>query len=1266
MKIKNNKTTISKMIIFILFLFTIITLSFSNIKGQESNIYVNKDSNITNPDGTYNNPFKTLEDAISHAGNNATIMIQTDFSIDESNLNINKDLIIMSSDKTITGEQNNKKFELNTKFGRIIVEPGNSLTLQNIIINGNASNETPNTKQAIQVGKIDSDEISKLIINDETLIKNTHRANNGGSAIVLSNAKLYMNGGEISNNFNNTGYAIIGIDTGRENHSSIYLTGGNIINNNISGSVIATHNGLKELIIGGNININNNQNGLSIPINGVKVKDDLTGEVVFNVDSGDLYNNTINMTVEGTNKNFYNISPLNNPNLYAIHKGNGEYVWDYKYNEVPSLINTPSFDIGGSYGNKSIGGDIYINIKNLPVLNAEDYNILEDNGNFIFEYKEETEIKIEVTYEDYLNHLKEKAISEFEEYANVLDGSYENVINDLKQSIQDTKNVYEVDSNLESAKDALVENVKNKLKDDILTDYNKKDYSEENYQKILDRIDETFNNLENLSGVLEFDYDNSELKNDLMAIPTILDEAKQDALNQLKDAYESYEENDYSNDNWSELKSAYEGAKVAIEQSTSTEEINDNLNNGIEEMSNVPTLLDETKQDALNQLKDAYESYEENDYSEENWSVLTDAYTSSKEAIEESSTVEDVNINLNIGIEEMSNVPTLEEELSDAKDSLKNEILKDYDEVDYSEDNYQKIVDKIDDALKELDNVDEVNNFDDSNLKDELDKVPTILDENNEKLINKLNEIYNSYRNSGMYSDEGLNELENIYNDLFEKIQNVEYNDVPTLEKDAKNLFDQVEVIKSEEHDMNDPEIKYEDSNPDEYYSNVSNSEGMKKGYKVIVTNVEVVVNKKDKVLDYIKRDKTVILDELINNKDIKNKTLFAQLEISLVDSDGNKVDSIEYKGTYEVSFLLPEKFINRENIKVVYLSDDLVEVFKTEVNDLGWVTFETTHFSNFFLISDPLEGELETINLWWLIIIMLVIIVLEVITIVWKRTKNNEERTYSLVLPVLAVILPSNAYIIILILGIIIVLLLAYIIYLFLFIEQDEIAEEELLIDEEEPLIEVKDELIIEDNKIDDVKQEEKLELNKKTEVSTKDKVVPPVITPKRKPRTLYNYSFTARLHLADIKTLERFNEIKNYVLSYEGVRVSKSWSQETYLLNNESIFKVRVNGKTMNLFFNLDPGSFNDTKYVLIDRSNVKVHEKTPAQYQVNGPRKLEWAKELVDIYMKDKNSKKKSDYIDKDFKVEPKTMEQLIEEDLIKVTEINAEYEDIIFND
>src|SRR5690554_6186671 len=801
MKIKNNKTTISKMIIFILFLFTIITLSFSNIKGQESNIYVNKDSNITNPDGTYNNPFKTLEDAISHAGNNATIMIQTDFSIDESNLNINKDLIIMSSDKTITGEQNNKKFELNTKFGRIIVEPGNSLTLQNIIINGNASNETPNTKQAIQVGKIDSDEISKLIINDETLIKNTHRANNGGSAIVLSNAKLYMNGGEISNNFNNTGYAIIGIDTGRENHSSIYLTGGNIINNNISGSVIATHNGLKELVIGGNININNNQNGLHIPINGVKVKDDLTGEVVFNVGSGGLYDNTINMTVEGTNTNFYNISPLNNPYLYAIHKGNGEYVWDYKYDEVPSLINTPSFDIEGSYGNKSIGGDIYINKKNLPVLNAEDYNILEDNDNFIFEYKEETEIKIEVTYEDYLNHLKEKAISEFEEYANVLDGSYENVINDLKQSIQDTKNVYEVDSNLESAKDALVENVKNKLKDDILTDYNKKDYSEENYQKILDRIDETFNNLENLSGVLEFDYDNSELKNDLMAIPTILDEAKQDALNQLKDAYESYEENDYSNDNWSELKSAYEGAKVAIEQSTSTEEINDNLNNGIEEMSNVPTLLDEAKQDALNQLKDAYESYEENDYSEENWSVLTDAYTSSKEAIEESSTVEDVNINLNIGIEEMSNVPTLEEELSDAKDSLKNEILKDYDENDYSEENYQEILDKVDDALKELDNVDEVNNFDDSNLKDELDKVPTILDEAKQDALTQLKDAYESY-NENDYSNDNWSELKSAYEDakvaIEQSTSTEEINDnlnngieemsnVPTLLDEAKD-----------------------------------------------------------------------------------------------------------------------------------------------------------------------------------------------------------------------------------------------------------------------------------------------------------------------------------------------------------------------------------------------------------------------------------------------------------------------------------------------
>src|SRR5690554_6309802 len=342
--------------------------------------------------------------------------------------------------------------------------------------------------------------------------------------------------------------------------------------------------------------------------------------------------------------------------------------------------------------------------------------------------------------------------------------STEEINDNLNNGIEEMSNVPTLEEELNEAKDS--------LKNEILKDYDEVDYSEDNYQKIVDKIDDALKELDNVDEVNNFD--DSNLKDELDKVPTILDEAKQDALNQLKDAYESYEENDYSNDNWSELKLAYEGAKVAIEQSNSTEEINDNLNNGIEEMSNVPTLLDEAKQDALNQLKDAYESYEENDYSEENWSVLTDAYTSSKEAIEESSTVEDVNINLNIGIEEMSNVPTLEEELSDAKDSLKNEILKDYDENDYSEENYQEILDKVDDALKELDNVDEVNNFDDSNLKDELDKVPTILDEAKQDALTQLKDAYESY-NENDYSNDNLN-------NGIEEMSNV-----PTLLDEAKD-----------------------------------------------------------------------------------------------------------------------------------------------------------------------------------------------------------------------------------------------------------------------------------------------------------------------------------------------------------------------------------------------------------------------------------------------------------------------------------------------
>ena len=65
--------------------------------------------------------------------------------------------------------------------------------------------------------------------------------------------------------------------------------------------------------------------------------------------------------------------------------------------------------------------------------------------------------------------------------------------------------------------------------------------------------------------------------------------------------------------------------------------------------------------------------------------------------------------------------------------------------------------------------------------------------------------------------------------------------------------------------------------------------------------------------------------------------------------------------------------------------------------------------------------------------------------------------------------------------------------------------------------------------------------------------------------------------------------------------------------------------------LYYNLIPGSLSNTKYGITDVSYAKIHETTPTLLKVSGPRLLEYAKELVDMYMKDKETKNETPNVD-----------------------------------
>lgn len=265
-------------------------------------------------------------------------------------------------------------------------------------------------------------------------------------------------------------------------------------------------------------------------------------------------------------------------------------------------------------------------------------------------------------------------------------------------------------------------------------------------------------------------------------------------------------------------------------------------------------------------------------------------------------------------------------------------------------------------------------------------------------------------------------------------------------------------------------------------------------------------------------------------------------------------------------------------------------------------------------------------------------------------KGKNKSLKLNSFVLPVLAgAAISSGVLAVIIILTIIIVLELGFLIFMLLYyyfvtlgncknFKQSKVKEDEPQKLEEKPM----------------AKEPQKI-VESKPEVVKKE--IKPIIvtepTEGKNVKTIYNYSFQSRLHLADEETALRYNDLKNHLMSYEGVRVNKSWKQETFTARGKMVVKLRLQGKTMRVYLGVNPKDYVDTKYNIQDVSDKKTHETTPSLLVVRGPGILKHSMELIDQWMNLNEVNKKENYIEKNFKEKKRTREQLIKENLIKVS-------------
>jgi hypothetical protein len=110
---------------------------------------------------------------------------------------------------------------------------------------------------------------------------------------------------------------------------------------------------------------------------------------------------------------------------------------------------------------------------------------------------------------------------------------------------------------------------------------------------------------------------------------------------------------------------------------------------------------------------------------------------------------------------------------------------------------------------------------------------------------------------------------------------------------------------------------------------------------------------------------------------------------------------------------------------------------------------------------------------------------------------------------------------------------------------------------------------------------------------------------------------SFTANLIQSNPQVKSYYNELKNHILSYKGVKARMSWRLESFNKGRTQLFKLKIRGKTICMYCALNPDDFDEAKY-FHERATAKNYAAVPMMVRIKSDRGLKRAKALVDMVM------------------------------------------------
>ena len=111
------------------------------------------------------------------------------------------------------------------------------------------------------------------------------------------------------------------------------------------------------------------------------------------------------------------------------------------------------------------------------------------------------------------------------------------------------------------------------------------------------------------------------------------------------------------------------------------------------------------------------------------------------------------------------------------------------------------------------------------------------------------------------------------------------------------------------------------------------------------------------------------------------------------------------------------------------------------------------------------------------------------------------------------------------------------------------------------------------------------------------------------------YMRGFLAKMRQGDETRKDYYAEIKAKLLSYKGVKLSESFSGDSYKKGARALLKSRIRGKTLCLFFALNPDNYKQTVYRQQYKGDTKAYAATPMMVRVKSEQGLKRALRLIE---------------------------------------------------